>query len=104
MSNVPILAQTTTTDTEQVGGEIGLGTLLGSNLFNGLFIVSVAALIQPFAVRPGEVWLGLGFGILTVVLMIPGRKGELGRGRGFLLLGAYAASTAALLVTGFSNN
>ncbi len=30
--------------------ELGLGTVLGSNLFNGLFIIAVAAMIHPIPI------------------------------------------------------
>jgi len=46
--------------------ELGLGTLLGSNIFNGLFIVGVAASIHPIAVTPTEVAIGLLLGLLAL--------------------------------------
>jgi len=33
--------------------EIGLGTILGSNIFNGIFIVAVAAVIHPITAAWG---------------------------------------------------
>jgi cation:H+ antiporter len=80
--------------------EIGLGTVLGSNIFNGFFIVSVAAIIHPIAVGWQEVLIGLGFGALLVVAMFPRRDGNIGRRRGVLLLAIYAAYVAAILQSG----
>ena len=77
--------------------DVGLGTLLGSNLFNGLAIVGVAAAIHPIQAPAGEVAVTLGFGVLTVLLILP-RAGRIPRGRGFLLLAAYAAYVAATLL------
>lgn len=77
--------------------EVGLGTLIGSNLFNGLFIVSVAALITPIAVKPTSVLAGLSFGLLTVLASTPRRDGQIARWRGFLLLGLYAAYVVVLV-------
>lgn len=77
--------------------EVGLGTLLGSNLFNGLFIVAVAALVHPIPVRVAELVPTLGAGVLVALLVVPGRSGELGRGRGALLLCCYAAYVVLLL-------
>ena len=74
--------------------DVGLGTLLGSNLFNGLGIVGVAASIWPISVSPREVSTALAFGMVTVLLMLP-RAGVLSRRRGFVLVSAYAAFVAA---------
>lgn len=71
--------------------EIGLGTVLGSNVFNGLFIVSIAALIHPIDVTLKNSGVGLGFGILTIVSAIPRKSGIIERRRGWLLLILYAA-------------
>jgi len=70
--------------------DVGLGTLLGSNLFNGLAVVGVAATIHPIRAPLGEVATALVFGILTVLLMLP-HAGALSRRRGLALLAAYAA-------------
>ncbi|MDP1900378.1 MAG: sodium:calcium antiporter [Rubrivivax sp.] len=70
--------------------DVGLGTLLGSNLFNGLAIVGVAATIHPIAAPLREVAVALAFGALTVLLALP-RAGTLPRRRGLALLAAYAA-------------
>ena len=76
--------------------EIGLGTVLGSNLFNGLAIVGLAASIYPIAVPLSSVYLGLGVGVLSLLLILP-RKGRISRRRGALLLALYAAFAAASL-------
>ncbi len=70
--------------------DVGLGTLLGSNLFNGLAIVGVAATIHPIRATLGEVAAALAFGVLTLLLMLP-YAGTLSRGRGLALLAAYVA-------------
>ena len=69
--------------------DIGLGTVLGSNLFNGLAIVGIASTISPIEAPLCEVAVGLGFGILTVSLILP-HKGCISRQRGFILLAIYA--------------
>ncbi len=77
--------------------EIGLGTVLGSNIFNGLLIVSVATLIVPITVTWRDVAVALVFGLLAVVLTFPPRHGFIGRGRGVVLLGLYLLYLAILL-------
>lgn len=81
--------------------DVGLGTLLGSNLFNGLAVVGLAASIHPID-SPGA---GLGvaalFGVLSLLLAMP-RQGRLSRGRGLLLLAAwvgFVALTTAMSAT-----
>ncbi len=78
-------------------GDIGLATLLGSNLFNGLAIVGVTASIHPIHAPPTELAVTLGLGVLTVLLVLP-RAGFISRRRGGVLLSAYAAYVVATLV------
>lgn len=80
--------------------DVGLGTLLGSNLFNGLAIVGVAATLHPIQVPLGEVAVALGFGVLTVLLVLP-RRSALSRLRGPVLLGAYVAYVVATVTINF---
>lgn len=77
--------------------DVGLGNILGSNIFNALFIASVTALIHPYRVKLPELLPSLLFGAITTLLILPGRGGRLGRWRGFVLLALYAAYVAANL-------
>jgi cation:H+ antiporter len=77
--------------------EVGLGTILGSNIFNGFFIVSVAALIHPIPIHWDEVATGLLFGLVTVIVVWPKRTGVLEASRGWLLLALYGAYVVALV-------
>lgn len=76
--------------------EVGLGALLGSNIFNGLFIVAVAAVIHPIAVDWRPVAGTLAFGLLAVVIVYPPRHGFLERRRGAVLLLLYAVYLAVV--------
>jgi len=69
--------------------DVGVGTLLGSNLFNGLAIVGFAATIHPIRAPLGEVATALAFGVLTVLLMLL-RARAISRRRGLALLVAFA--------------
>jgi cation:H+ antiporter len=80
--------------------EIGLGTVFGSNIFNGLLIVGTVAVVHPITLQGRGVLVGLGFGLLTVLLTIPWQSGRLGRIRGGMLLLAYASFVALQLLTG----
>jgi cation:H+ antiporter len=94
-TSVPELA---TTLIARVRGheEVALGTVLGSNLFNGLFIAPAAALLTPAMVAWGSVAASLLAGGVMVLLVAP-LKGGLARWRGLPLLGLYAGFIAWVL-------
>lgn len=82
--------------------DIAFGNVLGSNLFNTLAVVGIAGIIQPVWVHPMVLtrdW-GLMAG-LTVALLVMGyglwgRKGQITRANGVVLLLAYVAYMAWL--------
>lgn len=78
--------------------EVGLGAILGSCIFNGGFIVPVAAFIAPPQRAFGEIAVTLAAGIALVLAAMPRYRRPLGRGRGVLLLGLYAAYVALLVL------
>lgn len=80
--------------------EVGVGLLLGSNLFNGLAIVGTTASIHPISVPLAETAVVLLMGLLSLLLLIPGRAALIGVGRGGLLLLVYALFVVATVVTG----
>jgi cation:H+ antiporter len=77
--------------------EVGLGTILGSNIFNGLSIVAVAAIIYPISVSWREVAVALVLGFVAVALTFPTRAGFIERRRGVLLLVLYTVYLATML-------
>lgn len=78
--------------------DVGIGTLIGSNLFNGLAIVGVAGSIRPIAAPPAEVMLTLVCGVLSLLLLLPDRSGLIVRSRGLMLLMLYVAFVWAAVV------
>lgn len=70
--------------------DVGVGTLIGSNLFNGLAIVGVAGTIHPIAAPLTEVSLTLICGVVALLLLLPNRANFIPRSRGMLLLILYA--------------
>jgi cation:H+ antiporter len=88
-TSIPELA---TTVVAQLRGhvDIGLGTVLGSNIFNGLFIVGTAAAIHPIVVGWQAVAATLAFGVAALALLRPDRQHRIVRVRGALLLALYA--------------
>jgi cation:H+ antiporter len=79
--------------------EIGLGTIVGSNIYNGGFVIALAALIHPIEVGFREVGAAIGFGLALVALLLNAR-GALGRRLGLAFLGLYAAYVAVLITLG----
>ncbi len=77
--------------------EVGLGTILGSNIFNGVLIIAVAAIIHPITVAWREVAITLVFGLVALVFAYPTRNGFIERRRGVLLLVLYAVYLATIL-------
>ncbi|MGC8775027.1 MAG: calcium/sodium antiporter [Chlorobaculum sp.] len=77
--------------------EIGLGTVLGSNIFNGLFIVSVASILTPIRVPFSEVVFALFFCILSLLIALPQRRtGLVRRRQGVLLVLMYSVYVMSL--------
>jgi cation:H+ antiporter len=95
-TSVPELA---TTVMSRIRGQddIGLGTILGSNIFNGLFIVGIAACITPIPVPFKEVAPALAFGAIAVAVTYPGSSGVIGLKRGAALLSVYGVYLALVL-------
>jgi cation:H+ antiporter len=81
--------------------EVGIGTVLGSNIFNSYWILSVAALIHPIGSLPlKELAVVIAFAVLTVALTVPGRHGKIRRRRGLVLVGLYLIYVLAILTSG----
>ncbi len=77
--------------------EVGVGAVLGSNVFNTLFVVGIAGLIHPIAGEVQGLSLAVVLGIVGTLLVVPGRDGRLGRLRGVLLVAVYVAYVAGVL-------
>jgi cation:H+ antiporter len=71
--------------------EVSLGVILGSNIFNGLFIIFVAAAICPISTAGRAPLLSLLAGLAVVAITYPFGDAVLGRLRGVLLLLTYVA-------------
>jgi cation:H+ antiporter len=70
--------------------DVSLGAVLGSNIFNGLFIVGTAASIHPIGVAWRDAALALGFGVVALLAAYPQPSGLIDRWRAAPLLGLYA--------------
>ena len=82
-------------------GETGMavGNVLGSNIFNMMFILGVSALIHPVSVNMASVW---DMGILTVISLVvfifSRTKRTISRAEGIAMLAIYAADVVFAIV------
>ena len=81
--------------------DIALGNVVGSNIFNVLFILGLSALIAPLVVAQQLVRFEVPLMIaLSVVVLLLGLDGAVGRAEGALLAAALAAYTLWSVVQG----
>lgn len=80
--------------------DIAVGNIIGSNIFNLFYILSVSAIIRPLAYDPVsnmDLYLLAGGTIFLFVAMFTGSKGKLDRWEAAILLLAYIAYTYYLI-------
>ncbi|HSH69513.1 MAG TPA: calcium/sodium antiporter [Deferrisomatales bacterium] len=86
-------------------GDIAIGNAVGSNVFNGFFILGLCALVRPLTVASSTVWKEIPLSLLAALAV--GAAGNdvwlsgetvstLSRGDGLLLLGYFAVFLAYL--------
>ncbi len=71
--------------------DIAIGNIVGSNIFNILFVVGTTALITPVAFEPGfliDTLIAAAVGVLLWICVF--RRGRLSRAGGGIMLAAYA--------------
>lgn len=87
--------------------DLALGNVLGSNLFNTLAVVGIAAGIHPLAVEPvvllrdWSVVMGLTVALFVMCYGFRGRPGRINRVEGALLLSAFTGYSGWLLISQF---
>lgn len=69
--------------------EIALGNVVGSNIFNILFICGISGLITPLTISSDILTDMVISLVLTVLVLWFSKKGKLGRGQGCILLLCY---------------
>ena len=76
-------------------GDMALGTIVGSNIFNGLGILGAAALARPFEVPARmiglDIWVMLAASAVLIVFAVTGRR--IDRREGAIMLALYVAYT-----------
>ncbi|MFD1412679.1 calcium/sodium antiporter [Oceanobacillus jeddahense] len=79
--------------------EIALGNVVGSGIFNILFVLGAASLISPLAINPvifTDIWIMI---VLTILLLIFSRTSfRIGRREGIILALIYVAYTVYIII------
>jgi len=81
--------------------DIALGNIVGSNIFNILFILSLSAFIQPLQFSPSfnmDLYFLAGGTILLFLTMYSGKRQKIDRWEAVVLPGAYAVYMYFLFV------
>lgn len=82
-------------------GEVALGNVIGSNLYNTLGILGITAAIKPIDVPPAiarlDIWVLVA--ATAAMILFARRRGKVTRGEGLLLLAGYGAYVGWLVWT-----
>lgn len=78
--------------------EIALGNVIGSNIFNIVFVLGISGTVSPLTSGSQiivDIFVMLGVTIFVFILSL---KGKIGKKEGFILLGLYAAYLTYLII------
>ena len=78
--------------------DIALGNVIGSNLFNLLFILGVSTVLNPIGVQFVSVLDALFLTAISVIFMVPAWRGKISRAAGLCMALTYVGYTAWLLI------
>ena len=84
--------------------DIAVGNLIGSNMFNILFVLGTAVTISPIKLKMDSLVIdAFTFFLVTIIFVLHakgGKKYEMGKGEGFCLLAIYVVYTLYVIVRG----
>ena len=84
-------------------GDIIVGNVVGSNIFNILAVIGITALVAPLSsdeINPTDLWVMTGLTVLTLPMLWTSKK--LGRVEGGILLAIYTGYIAYIFMSGNS--
>jgi cation:H+ antiporter len=84
--------------------DIAVGNLIGSNMFNILFVLGTAVTISPIKLKMDSLVIdAFTFFLVTIIFVLHakgGKKYEMGKGEGFCLLAIYVVYTLYVIIRG----
>ncbi len=83
--------------------EIAIGNIIGSNIFNVLFIMGVSSIVFPVQVAPenyADLWILFASMVIVVPLMYTGKR--LARGEGIIMMLLYVVYTVFIVTRAMS--
>lgn len=83
--------------------DIAIGNIVGSNIFNILFVVGISAVITPIAFESAfikDALVAIGAAVILFLCVLPKKK--LGRAGGMLMLACYAGYFAYILYSNYA--
>lgn len=84
--------------------DIAVGNLIGSNMFNILFVLGTAVTISPIKLKMDLLVIdAFTFFLVTIIFVLHakgGKKYEMGKGEGFCLLAIYVVYTLYVIIRG----
>lgn len=78
--------------------DIALGNVVGSNLFNLLFILGISAVLDPIHVQLVSIFDALFLAVTSMIFLIPARHGRIARAAGLSMVITYIGYTGWLLL------
>lgn len=81
--------------------DLAIGNVVGSNIFNVFFILGTTALIAPLPISQPALWnmvFAAGCSLLVFVALFIGKRNQIDRWQGALMVAAYVAYLAILVI------
>lgn len=79
--------------------ELALGNVIGSNIFNTIFVLGIASTINPVTTENSQLWVELAvMGVVTMLVFGFALSGKMGKKSGFTLLSIYVLFVVYLVV------
>ena len=79
--------------------ELALGNVIGSNIFNTIFVLGISAVISPLGTTNGQLFIELLVMLAsTIGVFIVAKTGKIGKKTGICLLATYACFVVYLII------
>ena len=78
--------------------ELALGNVIGSNIFNTIFVLGISAVVNPLTSGPQVVVDVIVMMVVTLVVFVFAIYGKITRKDGFILLGLYVIYLTYLII------